>query len=247
MDFTSFLSFRGWLCPLKRCVGKQTPAAPELQLRDVVWSDESWFRLREEPNHQNTRIANGGKHPVKVKGAHFEKMMHFFDVHCSQNNKQIPETQASNNMHFWSIHWVFSFLEPKTRTRAHFGGPVFRNWVRKNHSEFSRGPKGSRPAGHPVSSQLVHLRACSLLWDCGKLLDGEVHVWSPSASQGVFRRLCESWSNHSHPEELPPGAPSLKSFYLDCQSVSSFEPAKRFRRDSTRSALIFPRSSCLSW
>ena len=32
--------------PLRRWVGKQTPAAPELQLRDVVWSDESFFRLR---------------------------------------------------------------------------------------------------------------------------------------------------------------------------------------------------------
>ena len=52
----SFSQFRGWLCPLRRCVGKQTPAAPELQLRDVVWSEESFFRLRDEANHQNTRI-----------------------------------------------------------------------------------------------------------------------------------------------------------------------------------------------
>ena len=29
--------------PLRRRVGKQTPAAPELQLPDVVWSDESFF------------------------------------------------------------------------------------------------------------------------------------------------------------------------------------------------------------
>ena len=35
------------LHPLRRCVGKQTPADPEVQLRDVVWSDESFFRLRE--------------------------------------------------------------------------------------------------------------------------------------------------------------------------------------------------------
>ena len=55
-EFLSFSQFRGWLCPLIRCVGKQTPAAPELQLRDVVWSDESFFRLRDEANHQNTRI-----------------------------------------------------------------------------------------------------------------------------------------------------------------------------------------------
>ena len=45
--------------PLRRCVGKQTPAAPELQLRDVVWSDESFFQLRELPIHQNTRICRG--------------------------------------------------------------------------------------------------------------------------------------------------------------------------------------------
>ena len=44
--------------PLRRCVGKQTPAAPEVPLRDVVWSDES-FRLREQPDHQNTRICWG--------------------------------------------------------------------------------------------------------------------------------------------------------------------------------------------
>ena len=42
---------------LRRCVGNQTPAAPELQLSDVVRSDESLFyQLREEPNHQNSRI-----------------------------------------------------------------------------------------------------------------------------------------------------------------------------------------------
>ena len=45
--------------PLRRCVGKQTRAAPEMQLRDVVWSDESFFRLREQPNRQNTRICWG--------------------------------------------------------------------------------------------------------------------------------------------------------------------------------------------
>ena len=39
--------------PLRRCVGKQKPAAPKVQLRDVVWSDESFFQLREQPNHQN--------------------------------------------------------------------------------------------------------------------------------------------------------------------------------------------------
>ena len=40
-----------WLVvPLRRCVGKQTTAAPEVQLRDVSWSDESFFRLREQPN-----------------------------------------------------------------------------------------------------------------------------------------------------------------------------------------------------
>ena len=39
----SFLSFRGWLCLLETDrVGKQTPAASELQLRDVTWSDESF-------------------------------------------------------------------------------------------------------------------------------------------------------------------------------------------------------------
>ena len=42
--------------PLRRRAGKQTPAAPELQLRDVVWSDQSFFRMREQPNHENTRI-----------------------------------------------------------------------------------------------------------------------------------------------------------------------------------------------
>ena len=47
-----------WLVvsPLRRCVGKQTPAAPELQLRDVVLSDQSFCRLREEPSHEKTRI-----------------------------------------------------------------------------------------------------------------------------------------------------------------------------------------------
>ena len=52
------LSQFSWLVvsSLRRRVGKQTPAAPELQLRDVVWSDESLFQLRQEPNRQITRI-----------------------------------------------------------------------------------------------------------------------------------------------------------------------------------------------
>ena len=52
------LSPFSWLVvsSLRRRVGKQTPAAPELQLRDVVWSDESLFLLRQEPNRQITRI-----------------------------------------------------------------------------------------------------------------------------------------------------------------------------------------------
>ena len=56
-----FLLCRMFTSPrlLTRCVGKQTPAAPEVQLRDVVWSDESFFLLREQPNHQNTRIRWG--------------------------------------------------------------------------------------------------------------------------------------------------------------------------------------------
>ena len=44
MDFSDFLSFRGWLCPLET----MRPAAPEVQLRDVVWSDESLCRLYEQ-------------------------------------------------------------------------------------------------------------------------------------------------------------------------------------------------------
>ena len=43
-------------CSLRRCVRKQTAAAPILQLHHVVWSEESFFWLHEEPNHQNTRI-----------------------------------------------------------------------------------------------------------------------------------------------------------------------------------------------
>ena len=42
--------------PLRRCVGKQTPSAPEVQFRDVVLSDESFFLLHEQPNDQNTSM-----------------------------------------------------------------------------------------------------------------------------------------------------------------------------------------------
>ena len=41
------------LVPWRRRVGKQTPTAPEVQLRDVVWSDESSFI------HENTSICLG--------------------------------------------------------------------------------------------------------------------------------------------------------------------------------------------
>ena len=41
---------------MKRNVGMQTPAAPEVQVRNVVWSSESFCLLSEQPNHQNTRI-----------------------------------------------------------------------------------------------------------------------------------------------------------------------------------------------
>ena len=34
--------------PWRRRTGKQSGFAPELQLRDVVWSDESFFRLRDK-------------------------------------------------------------------------------------------------------------------------------------------------------------------------------------------------------
>ena len=58
-EFRSFSQF-SWLvfCLFEtmRCVGKQTPVARELQLRNVVWSDEFFFWLREEPTNQNTRI-----------------------------------------------------------------------------------------------------------------------------------------------------------------------------------------------
>ena len=54
--WVSFFQFSCLVAPWRRCVGKQPPTAPEVQLRDVVGSDESFFRLREQPNHQNTRI-----------------------------------------------------------------------------------------------------------------------------------------------------------------------------------------------
>ena len=42
MDLAVFLSFRSWsIVTMRRCVGKQTPPDPNLELRDVVWSDES--------------------------------------------------------------------------------------------------------------------------------------------------------------------------------------------------------------
>ena len=41
---------------MKRNVIMQTPAAPEVQVRNVVWSSESFCLLSEQPNHQNTRI-----------------------------------------------------------------------------------------------------------------------------------------------------------------------------------------------
>ena len=50
-----------------------------------------------------------------------------------------------------------------------------------------------------------------------------MHVWSPSCHEDeFFRRLCESWSNHDHPEEVLTRAPSLSSVYQDWLSVSSF-------------------------
>ena len=51
VNLQCFHSFM-FLVPWRRCVGKQTPAAPEVQLRD----DVQFFRLHVQPNHQNTRI-----------------------------------------------------------------------------------------------------------------------------------------------------------------------------------------------
>ena len=45
----SFAQFSWLVVPLRRCVGKQTPAAPEVQLRDVVWSDESFSSCGSSP------------------------------------------------------------------------------------------------------------------------------------------------------------------------------------------------------
>ena len=61
---------------------------------------------------------------------------------------------------------------------------------------------------------LVLCRGVETCLDC--LLDGELHVGSPKCHEDEFlRRLCESWSNRDHPEELLTPAPSLSSVYQD--------------------------------
>ena len=56
----------------------------------------------------NDRAADGRKHNAKLGSPKFrEKSMHFCDVHFSLAEKQILRHYEPNNMHFWSIHFVF--------------------------------------------------------------------------------------------------------------------------------------------
>ena len=94
--------------PLRRCVGKQTTAAPELQLRDVVWSDESFFRLREQPNHQNTRIC-WGQPCLAIVSAHV-----FFAIYgaCKALSQIIFKPSVERRVRFWRIFG--HFFQPVT-------------------------------------------------------------------------------------------------------------------------------------
>ena len=97
-SFYSFSQFSWLVVPLRRCVGMQTPAAPEVQLRDVVWSDESFFRLREQPNHQNTRIFWGL--PCPTIFCSFSQFLAHAG-HCREFHFSHHECQVLLLLHFW--------------------------------------------------------------------------------------------------------------------------------------------------
>ena len=121
-----------------------------------------------------------------------------FQELISIGKKQIPEnTLALNNMHFWSIHWVFCLIlvcsrfhvfltpkrEPKPRKRAQFREQMFRNQASKTSQA-----EGPWLAGAPMFSSrdgsctcvhwkascvclrvVVLARACSVEADAGVL------------------------------------------------------------------------------
>ena len=96
------------LHPLRRCVGKQTPASPDLQLHDVVSSDESSSRLRQQPNHQNTRIC-WGQPCLAIASAPV-----FFAIFCAciAVPQIIFKPSVERRVRFWSIFG--HFFQPVT-------------------------------------------------------------------------------------------------------------------------------------
>ena len=88
---------------LRRCVGKQTPAAPEVQLRNVVWSDESLFRLREQPNHQNTRFCWGRPCLAIVSAPVFFAILGA----CTASPHIIFKLSVERRVRFWRIFGRF--------------------------------------------------------------------------------------------------------------------------------------------
>ena len=92
----------------------------------------------------------------------------------------------------------------------------------------------------------VSLRACSLLlyWRLVWIVVGwrVACLFSKVPWRWVFRRLCESWSNDGHPQELLSWAPSLSSFWIDSR-FRVFQPVKireGFRKVSTVYHLELP-------
>ena len=88
--------------PWRRCVGKQTRAAPELELRDVVWSDESFSQLREQPNHQSTRICWGQPYLAIV-------LAHVFLAIFSACTALPPKPSVERRVRF-SAHFLSTLL-----------------------------------------------------------------------------------------------------------------------------------------
>ena len=113
----------------------------------------------------NDRTADGRKHNAKLGRPKFqEKSMHFCDVHFSLAEKQILRHYEPNNMHCWSIHFVFylgfskvhtlMFFDPSKRAlkprkgieinvqpRSHVEISIPRTPPKGTHSDGKGGPK----------------------------------------------------------------------------------------------------------